>query len=560
MGPWQLAIDFGTTNTAAAVLRDGAAFPLRLSSAADQMPSAVLARPDGSLLVGESAANEAAMYLDSFEPNPKYRLGEEAVYLGERDWSPIELVAAVLARVGEKARATTTVPINDAVVLTHPAAWTAHKRDRLRDAALLAGFRDVKLVSEPIAAARWYASRRDDESTDPTVLDRGATIAVFDFGGGTCDVAVLRATDGRAQNFEVLASGGDEFLGGEELDRALMEWTVSQVLGEADDEAARAVEEARGGREWFTFRDAVRRAKHTLSEADSATIPVSLGPTSRTVTISRGQFDEVVAPHLERAMELTRRVLVAANTTPDALALLPGDTAAMYLTGGSATIPVLHERMAELLDRPAARLDDPKTVVPRGALVAPQAAADDAAETLAPPAMPAPSLVQGELAERRHEEAAARPERIEGKPPTRIAELETEISQLRQALQERDLAATGHEPASPARTVLAPTRRSEPARPDSSTRASMSHAPTRPRRGPGIGRILLGLVFLFVAFRLGQVGVQIVRGGESMPFVEGLARYDEEVYVRLGWISLGVAVVALLAGIRSLRGRKGGRR
>lgn len=529
MGHWQLAIDFGTTNTAAAILRDGVAVPLRLSTSGDQMPSGVLARPDGSLLVGEAAHNEAAMHLESFEPNPKYRLGEEAIYLAERDWSPVELVRAVLVRVRETAQRTSGGVTQTSVVLTHPAAWEHHLRDRLRDAALLAGFTDVKLISEPIAAARWYAARhRDDGSNGHGVIEQGSTIGVFDFGGGTCDVAVLRATDDRAEEFEVLASGGDSYLGGEEIDRVLMDWALDTALEDVGTETRGRLEQDRGGRDWFTFRDLVRRAKHTLSEADSAGIPISFAEVSRSLRITRTEFDDLVSPQMDRAMDLTREVFAAADTTPEHLATLPGDAVGMYLTGGSATIPVVQERMHALLDRSPARLDDPKTVVPRGALIAPRVEVDRPAATVEPPTSGGPSRVRMEVDHRRQVEQEARGP-ADG-IPDRVADLEREISRLRAALDERE---------SRLARQVAPAAAPAPA-----------PAPATPR-GRGVWRVLFGLLFGGAGAMLAYVGTF----GGYQAWVDGA---DEEFSFAIGATIVGL--VLLLIARRLLRRPKGGRR
>ncbi|MBY5164118.1 Hsp70 family protein [Salsipaludibacter albus] len=559
MGHWQLAIDFGTTNTAAAILRDGVAVPLRLSTSGDQMPSGVLARPDGSLLVGEAAHNEAAMHLESFEPNPKYRLGEEAIYLAERDWSPVELVRAVLVRVRETAQRTSGGVTQTSVVLTHPAAWEQHLRDRLRDAALLAGFTDVKLISEPIAAARWYAARhRDDGSNGHGVIEQGSTIGVFDFGGGTCDVAVLRATDDRAEEFEVLASGGDSYLGGEEIDRVLMEWALDAALEDVGAETRGRIEQDRGGRDWFTFRDLVRRAKHTLSEADSAGIPISFAEVSRSLRITRTEFDDLVSPQMDRAMDLTREVFAAAETTPEHLATLPGDAVGMYLTGGSATIPVVQERMHALLDRSPARLDDPKTVVPRGALIAPRVEADRPTATVQPPTSGGPSRVRMEVDHRRQVEQEARGPGADG-IPDRVAGLEREIFRLRAALDEREArlarqAAPAVAPAPtpaplpPARTTRPSPRVAPPSSPTAT--AAPRAAPATPRRR-GVWRVLFGLLFGGLGAMLAYVGTF----GGYQAWVNGA---DDEFSFAIGTTIVGL--VLLLVARRLLRRPRGARR
>ena len=182
---WALAVDFGTSNTAAAVRRpDGQVRILRLSPDADQMPSCVLALPEG-LRVGEAASRSALLAPEAFERTPKVRLGEPVIALGERRWAPGELVAAVLRHVVHHAGRVIGGQPPEAVVLTHPADWGGLRQRELHEAAARAGLPRVHLVPEPVAAAAWYLRARR--------LADGQRVAVFDFGGGTCDVAVLRA-------------------------------------------------------------------------------------------------------------------------------------------------------------------------------------------------------------------------------------------------------------------------------------------------------------------------------------------------------------------------------
>jgi len=154
--PWTLAIDFGTTNTVAAIRTgSGTVRSVRLSADADQMPSCVLV--DGpEVLVGQPAAARAMASPDGFEPSPKRRLGEETVLLDGRELPVVNLVAAVLRQARQRAVAAAGGTPPAQVVLSHPEAWARQRLDSLREAASRAGMDHVLLVPEPVAAASWY--------------------------------------------------------------------------------------------------------------------------------------------------------------------------------------------------------------------------------------------------------------------------------------------------------------------------------------------------------------------------------------------------------------------
>jgi hypothetical protein len=351
---WTLSIDFGTTNTAAAYALDGQAPRHVRFSSGDTMPSAVLTGPDGSV-VGVHAIRSRRLRPEAFIESPKLLIGQDAVLLGDDEVPVTDLVATVLGQVTRTAARFAGSDAPTRVVLTHPHDWAAHRR-----AALLAAWKatgipseDVRLVPEPIAAATWLATE--------TELPQGATIGVFDYGGGTCDVAVLRRTASKEKPWEVLGHGGRADLGGRAIDLLLLRWARDSLrrLGHADVDTALDADLAA----LRTLQDEVRQAKEALSELPDAPIPVAVGTHSLSLTITAADFDEVIADEVAKARDLTERVLADAGVAPDHLR-------ALYLTGGSSHLQAVHATIAELLGGRPATLGDPKLVVALGAQAA----------------------------------------------------------------------------------------------------------------------------------------------------------------------------------------------
>src|SRR5690349_12897933 len=207
-----LGVDFGTSNTVA-VLRwpDGRARPL-LFDGSPLLPSAVYAEPGGTLVVGRDAVHSARLDPGRFEPNPKRRIDDHELLLGDRELPVVDALAAVLSRVTEEMRRTTgNAPVE--ATLTCPASWGATRRLVLADAARAAGLGEVRMVPEPVAAATYFTQ----------VLGRdvpiGSVVVVYDFGAGTFDASVVART---SSGFEVLAVDGRDDIGGIDVDDAIV--------------------------------------------------------------------------------------------------------------------------------------------------------------------------------------------------------------------------------------------------------------------------------------------------------------------------------------------------
>ncbi|OZF01329.1 hypothetical protein CH299_11910 [Rhodococcus sp. 14-2686-1-2] len=352
---WTLGIDFGTSNTAAAHTSpiSGAVETLMLSHNRTTMSSSVFVESPDRIAVGDVALDRAESNPAAFIPAPKRAVGQGEVTVNGYIVPAAIPVAAVLGSVITRAAAAHGGTKPEVLVLTHPEAWSRREIQVLLDAAAQVGLHpsQVTTVSEPRAAAHYY--------TRAHTLAPGARIAVFDFGGGTLDIAVLEATE--RGGFDIVAARGDNGLGGKNLDAHLRRW-LDQQLEVRDPDLldflrTRAPLDVRYG-----LDDSIRRAKELLSETPSATITVTGDGRTERFQITRDELDELIAPVLDTAVRLTRSTLLDAGVTE------PGQLDALYLTGGSSRIPAVHERLRML--GPIATLDDPKTVVAQGSIAA----------------------------------------------------------------------------------------------------------------------------------------------------------------------------------------------
>ncbi|WP_018786894.1 Hsp70 family protein [Micromonospora sp. CNB394] len=364
-----LGVDLGTSNTVA-VLRwpDGRTRPV-LVDGHPIMPSGVYADADGHLHVGRDAHRLAQADPAGFEPNPKRRVDEETVELGGRAYRPAELLAATLRAVADAAVA--AVGMLPPAVVTHPAAWTPARRQVLHDALELAGWPaaaehtlagpiapGTRLLREPVAAARYFTQ----------VLRRpvpvGGSVAVFDFGGGTLDVAVLRnegADPWGDSGFQLVATGGIPDLGGLDLDAALL-GRLGELVGPAHPrEWGRLTDPATTAqrRDRQQLWDNVRGAKEMLSRAMVA--PVAVPGVEAAVPLSREDFERLAAPLLARAVTETREVTTAAGLRPEQLS-------GLFLVGGSTRVPLVARLLHAELGIAPTVLEQPEMPVAEGAL------------------------------------------------------------------------------------------------------------------------------------------------------------------------------------------------
>ena len=364
MAGWRLAIDFGTSNSAAARASDGSVQVVPLSHYGNLMPSAVLS-DDYGFSVGVAALHQAEAQPGGFFPEPKRAITAPSLHLAGSEHKVPEVIGAVLSDIIARASRLADGDKPSNLVLTHPEAWGQVELERLIESAEAAGIEwsRVSLVSEPRAATYWYSSARP--------LKQGEMAVVFDLGGGTLDVAVL--TPGGQGALQVIAARGDNSLGGRTIDARIRDWVLAH-LEENDRETLEAFR-AGGVSASIALDRSIRQAKEILSDVPRATITVAARGRESIVQLTRGEFEELIAPDVDRAMNLARATLLDAG-------IRRGSDVPVYLTGGSSRIPMIQERLSELCR--VATLDDPKTVVCRGALMGPVRRAEDVlSETVA---------------------------------------------------------------------------------------------------------------------------------------------------------------------------------
>jgi molecular chaperone DnaK len=249
-----IGIDLGTTNSEVAIVRDGRPVVLPDEDGDPILPSIVGLDPEGRLLVGKPARNQAALAPGRTVRSIKRKMGEETTVSmgGDHAYSPQEISAIILRTLKERAERALGSPVKKAVI-TVPAFFTEGQREATREAGELAGLEVVRIINEPTAAVLTY---------DPHPPDR-ERLLVYDLGGGTFDVSIAQVESGV---IEILASHGDTHLGGDDFDQALLDDVCDRFKGQYNvDLRAEPVSRSRALR-------AVEDAKKTLSTEAIASI------------------------------------------------------------------------------------------------------------------------------------------------------------------------------------------------------------------------------------------------------------------------------------------------
>ncbi|WET80309.1 type VII secretion-associated protein [Amycolatopsis sp. QT-25] len=370
----RVAVDFGTSSTCVVASINGREPQVVVVDGQPLMSSAVYAAPDGTLFVGQEAERQAAVDPSRYEPNPKRRIDEGDLLLGDNVLRVTEVVHAVLKRAVTEARRLAGDAEVELLVLTHPADWGATRTRLLRQAA--GGLaRQVALVPEPVAAAVYHAATfaPADLNSERTVEFSGRpgdALAVLDLGGGTVDVSVVQRMPGspadrslpaKRAGFQVLATRGDPSFGGADVDQALLEHVGSLVSAADPPEWRKLVEgrELTDRRRRRVLRQDVRGAKETLSRHAYTDVPMP--PPFADAHVTREDLERIIAAPLGRAVELTVAAIGDSGLRPKQLT-------AIFLVGGSSRIPMVSRLVHERTGVVPTTLDQPETVVARGAL------------------------------------------------------------------------------------------------------------------------------------------------------------------------------------------------
>lgn len=348
-----VGIDLGTTNSLVATFRNGSLQVLADEQGRALLPSVVHYADGGSVVVGSEAQSFAAedpsntlasvkrlmgrSYADvsATEQLSTYELidTEGMVSLNTRAGvrSPVQVSAEILRALAERAQQSLGGELQGAVI-TVPAYFDDGQRQATKDAARLAGLNVLRLLNEPTAAAVAYGLDEKEEGA----------IAVFDLGGGTFDISVLQMSKGV---FEVLSTGGDSALGGDDFDQVIAAWAMEQT-GESNLDA----------RQRRQLLDACRAAKECLTSAETAELRVA----EQTLSLVREQFNALVDPLIDRAIRACKRALRDAKLSSD-------DILNVVMVGGSTRVPRVRERVAQWFGREPLVDLDPDKVVALGA-------------------------------------------------------------------------------------------------------------------------------------------------------------------------------------------------
>ncbi len=344
-----IGIDLGTTNSCVAVMEGGEPTVITNQEGARTTPSVVGFAKNGERLVGQLAKRQAVSNPENTIISIKRHMGTDyKVTVEGKSYTPQEISAMILQKIKADAEAYLGEPVKQAVI-TVPAYFTDAQRQATKDAGAIAGLEVLRIINEPTAAALAYGVDKDEDGK----------VLVFDLGGGTFDVSILELGDGV---FEVLATSGNNHLGGDDFDQRIMNYLIEEFKKETGiDLSNDKLADQR-------LKEAAEKAKIELSGVASTNINLpfitadATGPKHLDVTLTRAKFEELTADLVQATIEPTRKAMSDAG-------LSASDIDKVLLVGGSSRIPAVQEAIKKVLGKEPTKNVNPDECVATGAAI-----------------------------------------------------------------------------------------------------------------------------------------------------------------------------------------------
>ncbi len=345
-----IGIDLGTTNSCVAVMEGGEPVVIANAEGARTTPSVVAFQKDGSRVVGQVAKRQAVANPDKTVISIKRHMGSDyKVKIDEKNYSPQEISAMILSKLKADAEAYLGGKVTDAVI-TCPAYFTDAQRQATKDAGKIAGLNVLRIINEPTAAALSYGLDKDKENSK---------VMIYDLGGGTFDVSILEISDGV---FEVLATNGNNMLGGDDFDKKLMDYMVEEF------KKSHGVDLSKDKMAMQRLKEAAEKAKIELSGMNSTSVSLPFismteaGPAHLEMDITRQKFDALTADLVEKTAEPMRLAMKDAG-------LSYNDIDKVILVGGSTRIPAVVAKVKQLTGKEPFKGINPDECVAVGAAI-----------------------------------------------------------------------------------------------------------------------------------------------------------------------------------------------
>ena len=342
-----IGIDLGTTNSCVAVMEGGDAVVIANAEGNRTTPSVVAFSKDGERMVGQVAKRQAITNPDRTISSIKREMGTDyKVEIDGKKYTPQEISAMILQKLKADAEAYLGQPVTEAVI-TVPAYFTDAQRQATKDAGKIAGLEVKRIINEPTAAALAYGVDKEDAQK----------IMVYDLGGGTFDVSILDIDEGV---IEVLATAGNNRLGGDDFDKCIMDWMVAEF------KKAEGVDLSGDKVAMQRLKEAAEKAKIELSGVTSTAINLpyitadATGPKHLDLTLTRAKFDQLTAHLVEATSGPVKQALSDAGLTGSQLSKV-------LMVGGSSRIPAVQEMVKKLTGKEGFKGINPDECVALGA-------------------------------------------------------------------------------------------------------------------------------------------------------------------------------------------------